>query len=304
MRFASVRSGLAESFDDVTAVAIDGSGKTLYQSGDINAPFFYRSSIKPIQALAAHRAGLELPPEHLAVTCSSHAGYPVHIAIVRRILADAGLSETDLLTARGRPRSKIADGWLLASGDTTARPILHNCSGKHAGWLAACRVKGWDTAHYTDPGHPMQQSVLAAVHETTGVDPEPVGIDGCGAPTLRGSVTGLAKAFQRLDTDEELRPIATAMLTDNIDDDGRVAAAWGGLQKVGAEGSFAMARSGVGIATKSQSGDAQIAVAAALAVADKLGMLTDAMTDALRPQLAPPVMGGGSVVGHVELVAS
>ena len=140
MRFASVRSGLAESFDDVTAVAIDGSGKTLYQSGDINAPFFYRSSIKPIQALAAHRAGLELPPEHLAVTCSSHAGYPVHIAIVRRILADAGLSETDLLTARGRPRSKIADGWLRRHDSSTHPSQLLGKARRVAGSVSCQRL--------------------------------------------------------------------------------------------------------------------------------------------------------------------
>jgi L-asparaginase II len=309
MRFAWVRSGLAESFDDVTAVAIDGDGNQLFASGDPDAVFFYRSAIKPHQALAGRRTGLDLPPEHLAVTCASHAGYPVHIATVRAILSDAGLSESDLRTTRGRPRSRTADSWLIAAGDTTKRPVLHNCSGKHAGWLAACVRAGWDTETYLDESHPLQQSINSIVHEYTGIDPTPVGVDGCGAPTLRGSVRGLATAFQRLDSVEELAPIASAMsrfgplVVDNIDDDGRVSVTWGGPQKVGAEGSFAMARSGVGIATKSHSGNARIAIAGALEVASKLGMLTDAMIDGLQPQIAPPVIGAGRVVGHLELVA-
>ncbi len=271
---------------------------------------FYRSSIKPFQALAARRTGLDLPPEHLAVTCSSHAGYPVHLAIVREILANAGLSESDLRTAPGRPLSRIADSWLIARGDTTSRPVLHNCSGKHAGWLAACAHKGWDTDTYIEPRNPLQQAIVEVVHEYTGVDPNPFGVDGCGAPTPRGSVRGLATAFQRLGTDDELKPIATAMsrfgplVADNIDDCGRVSTVWGGPSKIGAQGSFAMVRSGVAIATKSHSGKDPVAVAGALAVASKLGMLTDAMIAALEPQLAPPVIGGGRVVGHAELVAS
>ncbi len=308
MRFAWVRSGLAESFDDVSAIAVDAVGTTLLSAGDPDAPLFYRSAIKPHQALAARRTGLDLPPEHLAITCASHGGYPVHLAIVRQVLADAGLTESHLRTTRGRPRSRTADAWLIARGDTTKRPVLHNCSGKHAGWLAACVHAGWDTATYLDETHPLQRSIVDVVREYTDVDPTPTGVDGCGAPTLRGTIRGLATAFQRLDTAEELAPIKSAMsrfgalVADNLDDDGRVSLVWGGPQKVGAEGSFAMSRSGVGIATKSHSGNARIAVAAALEVASRLGMLTDAMVDALQPQIAPRVIGAGRVVGHVELV--
>jgi L-asparaginase II len=169
---------------------------------------------------------------------------------------------------------------------------------------------GWDTDTYLDESHPLQQSIIEIVREYSGIDPTPVGLDGCGAPTLRGSVRGLATAFQRLDTVDELAPIAEAMsrfgplVVDNIDDDGRVAVTWGGPQKVGAEGSFAMARVGVAIATKSHSGNATIAIAAALEVASRLGMLTDAMADGLQPQIAPPVFGAGRVVGRLELVTS
>ena len=74
MRFARVRSGLIETTHAASTVAVDAGGHVLYSSGDVDRPLFYRSAIKPFQALAARRTGLDLPPEHLAITCASHSG--------------------------------------------------------------------------------------------------------------------------------------------------------------------------------------------------------------------------------------
>ena len=308
MRLARVRSGLAESYDDVTAVAIDGDGMVLFSSGAVGQPIFYRSAIKPFQAIAAARAGLVLPPSHLAVSCASHGGYPVHLAIVDQILADHGLTSAALLTTPGRPLSHAADVLQIRRGNTRLEPRFHNCSGKHAGWLAACTVTGWDTASYLDLHHPIQRSVLEVMQEYSGADARPVGVDGCGAPTLRGTISTLATAFSRLTTEPEAAPIAAAMATygalvaDNVRSDGRVGITWGGPQKVGAEGSFAMAAHGVAIATKSQSGTSEMAVAAALYVAGRIGVLPDAMADALDTAMSPPVIGGGRAVGRTTVL--
>ena len=308
MRFARVRSGLEESSDEVEAIALDASGRVLFTSGDPDRPLYYRSAIKPFQALAGVRAGLRLPAEHLAITCSSHTGYTVHIGLVRQILADAGLSSADLKCASDRPGSSVADHALVARGNARYQRIFHNCSGKHAGWLAACAVAGWGFETYLEDSHPVQISIREIVREFTGIDPQPVGIDGCGAPASRGTIRGIAKAFTLLDTEEELRPIADALTrfgsltSDNITGAGRFAAVWGGRQKGGAEGSFVAVRHGVAIATKSRSGNSDAAVAGALHVADTLGMLTDGMRDTLAPQINPPVLGGGAIVGRLELV--
>jgi L-asparaginase II len=308
VRFARVRSGLEESSDEVEAIALDASGRVLFTSGDPDRPLYYRSAIKPFQALAGVRAGLRLPAEHLAITCSSHTGYPVHIGLVRQILADAGLSSADLKCASDRPGSSVADHALVARGNARYQRIFHNCSGKHAGWLAACAVAGWGFETYLEDSHPVQISIREIVREFTGIDPQPVGIDGCGAPASRGTIRGIAKAFTLLDTEEELRPIADALTrfgsltSDNITGAGRFAAVWGGRQKGGAEGSFVAVRHGVAIATKSRSGNSDAAVAGALHVADTLGMLTDGMRDTLAPQINPPVLGGGAIVGRLELV--
>ncbi len=308
MRFARVRSGLAESFDDVDAIALDANGRELFASGDPDRPMFYRSAIKPLQALAAKRTGLVLPTEHLALTCASHRGYPVHIAIVRQILVDADLTEASLRTTPGRPLAGRANADLIAKGDRSNRSILHMCSGKHAGWLAACAHIGWDLKTYLEPDHPLQVSIVEIVEEFTGIDPTPIGVDGCGAPTLRGSIRGLATAFANLDINDELSPFANAMsrfpalIADNVTGDGRIGAMWGGPQKGGAAGSFAMVRQGIAISTKSRSGNGDVASTAALHVADRLGMLTDAMRTTLEPQLNQPVLGAGRSVGNLVLV--
>ena len=145
--------------------------------------------------------------------------------------------------------------------------------------------------------------------DATGVEPEPVGVDGCGAPVHRGTVVGLARAFSRLTTDPSMEPVATAMtrygslVGDNTRSDGKVAASWGGPVKVGAEGCIAMARHGVAIATKSLDGSDSIAVAAALEAASEVGMMGGGMDEWLDDARHPAVRGGGRIVGRLERVA-
>lgn len=308
MRLARVRSGLAESYDDVAAIAIDGDGTVLYSSGAIGQPIFYRSAIKPFQAIAAARTGLDLPSSHLAISCASHGGYPVHLAIVDQILSDHGLTRDALATTPGRPLSHDADVLQILRGNTRLEPRFHNCSGKHAGWLAACTVAGWDIATYLDPRHPLQISILEVMAEYSGESAPPVGVDGCGAPTLRGSIATLARAFSLLSVKGEAAAVAAAMtaygalMSDNIRRDGRVGVTWGGPQKRGAEGLYVMSLHGVGIASKSESGFDDTALAAALIVADELGLMPQSMSEILADQISPPVHGGGAVVGHTVVL--
>ena len=308
MRFARVRSGLAESVEDASVIALDQTGAVLLTSGDPDTPLFYRSAIKPFQALAAARTGLGLPDEHLAVTCASHGGFPVHLGIVDAILTDHGLTTDDLGCPQDWPLAPRAHELQIELGNTRKERRFHSCSGKHASWLAACTVAGWDTSTYLDPDHPLQRAIVAVLRDVTGMDPMPLGVDGCGAPTLRGSTRGLATAFVRLGSDPELAPMANAMtrfgalVADNVRPDGRTGLWWGGPQKVGAEGLFAMTRGGVAIASKAHSGRPEVAVAAALVTADKIGILPPAMADALRDQIQPSVIGGNRIVGKMEMI--
>ncbi len=306
MRYEAVRSDLAESFYDVTVYATDTSGADLFVSGLPDRPLFYRSAIKPFQTTAAIEAGLDLPPEHLALTSASHGGWPIHLAIVRTILAGVGLDERALLCPPSWPLAAGARDLQIARGERTPRRVFHNCSGKHAGMLATCVVRGWPTDSYLDPEHPLQQRILDVVTDATGIRPVPVGVDGCGAPTLRGSVRGLARAFAALSSSERFRPAANAvsrfpsLVADNLRADGRLARWWGGPVKVGAESQIGIGRHGIGIAAKVHSaGKSEVAVAAVIAAADRLGLVSDAMKAGLAPEIAPPLLGGGRPVGAI-----
>ncbi|MEN8112858.1 MAG: asparaginase [Actinomycetota bacterium] len=305
MRFSTVRNGLMESFHDVAVLAIDATGRELFRSGDPDRPLYYRSAVKPFQATVALEAGLDLPPEHLAVACASHGGWPVHLSIVRAILEGVGLDESALQTPAVWPLAQGARDAQMRRGIVAPKRVFHNCSGKHAGMLGACVAQGWPIETYLDPAHPLQQRIFDLVADATGIRPEPVGIDGCGAPTLRGSVRGLARAFASLSSTDRCSRATTAvsrfpaLVADNSRPDGKLARWWGGPVKVGAEGQIGIGRHGIGIAAKADAGRSDVAVAAVLATADHLGLVSDVMRDALVDEVAPPVLGAGRQVGAI-----
>jgi len=308
VRFSRVRSGLAETTHEVIAIAIDGDGNDLFSAGNIDRPFFYRSAVKPLQAMATLRAGADLSEEQLAIACSSHGGFPVHLALVESILASVDLTPGNLQCPPGTPLNEQAQRIQDHLGRRGRERIFHNCSGKHSAWLAGCVASGWDIETYLDPNHPIQRSVIEIAAEATGANPEPLGVDGCGAPTLRGSVRSLAAGFRTLTTDPDFARIAFAMtrfgalVADNVSSDGRVGINWGGPSKIGAEGLFAASRQGITIVTKSLEGSTDIAVAAQLEVANRIGGLPRGTAEWLEPVAHPPVLGGGMPVGRLELV--
>jgi L-asparaginase II len=305
LRFLTVRVGLTESLHDVSVSATDATGAELYRSGDVDRAIFYRSAVKPLQATVSLEAGVDLVPEHLAVACASHSGWPAHIAIVRLMLRDAGLDERALRCPAVWPLSQGARDVQIRRGVRAQQRVFHNCSGKHASMLAACVARGWPIDSYLAPDHPLQQEIVEIVTEATGIRPEPVGVDGCGAPTMRGSVRGLATAFAQLSSNLRYQRAASAisrfpaLVADNERADGTFARWWGGPVKVGAQGQIGIGRHGIGIAAKAMAGESDVAVAAIIAAAHDLGLLPDAMRSGLADEAQPPVLGGGVPVGEL-----
>jgi L-asparaginase II len=305
VRIATIRSGEVESTHAVSIVAADAAGRILGTWGDPTIRFFYRSAIKPFQATISREAGAVFTPEQLAVTCSSHGGYPIHRELVALTLRSAGLSPAALQCPSLWPRDAAAKDLLVAAGHPRPQPIFNNCSGKHAGWLAACVAQGWPVENYLERSHPLQQRVISLVTEVTGVAPEPIGVDGCGAPTPRGKLAGLARAFARLSTENRFAEAATAMkrfpalVSSNNLNEGRFAAWWGGPTKGGAQGLIATARHGVGFAAKSHEGNVDIAIVGLVEAIRRLGMLSPVAEEALGDVAQIPVLGGGRRVGTI-----
>jgi L-asparaginase II len=105
------RSGLVEEIHTGAVFVFDPRGNPVAAFGDVERPFFIRSSAKPFQAFASLSSGLELPDVHLALACSSHSGDPVHVAVVEDILARHGLNEDHLRCPSARPSTDADRGW-------------------------------------------------------------------------------------------------------------------------------------------------------------------------------------------------
>src|ERR1700730_18374359 len=95
-----LRGPLAESRHRGSVCVMDADGATVFGLGDIAAPVYPRSAVKPIQALplvesgAADRYGFG--DAELALACASHGGEPGHFEFLRRMLARAGLDVSAL----------------------------------------------------------------------------------------------------------------------------------------------------------------------------------------------------------------
>ncbi|WP_405899038.1 asparaginase [Streptomyces sp. NBC_00727] len=196
-----VRSGFTEGHHRGSLVVLAADGSVELALGDPVAPVFPRSSNKPMQAAAVLRAGLDLSGERLALAAASHSGEGFHLDLVRKMLAEHGLSPEDLQTPPDLPLDAAEAETYLAAGHVRER-IVMNCSGKHAAMLASCALNGWDLSGYLDPAHPLQQLVHQVVEEAAGEEVAAVGTDGCGAPLMAISLVGLARAFRGFVTAE------------------------------------------------------------------------------------------------------
>lgn len=190
-----VRSGFVEGVHRGTLVLLAADGTVELELGDAEAPVFPRSSNKPMQAAAVLRAGLDLSGERLAMAAASHSGEGFHLALVRTMLAEHGLTADDLRTPPDLPLDRVEAEAYLAGGGVRER-IVMNCSGKHTAMLAACVRNGWPTDSYLDQAHPLQKLVRTVIEEAAAERVPTIGTDGCGAPLMAISLTGLARAFR------------------------------------------------------------------------------------------------------------
>lgn len=307
-----VRSGVVESIHVGRVVLLDPAGRRMLEFGDVDTPIFPRSSLKPLQATAVLGCGPRLGGSDPAILASSHSGEPVHVEAVRVVLAASGLSEDDLGCPPALPLHQDAMLAHVRAGRGPER-ICMNCSGKHAGMLAACVAQGWPVTAYLDPDHPLQRRIAATVAEFTGAQPGSPGVDGCGAPLFPVSLAGLARSFAalvRAPDGSPARRIADSMRTHPhlVGGTGRDVTAFmravpGVLAKDGAEGVYAAALDdGTAVALKVSDGAPRAActVLAAVLAAVLIGRGEPLLADAVRAAGRVSVLGGGVVVGEVQ----
>ncbi len=289
------RGAHLESIHRGALAVADHQGNVRFSLGDVDAPIYPRSSLKPIQALPLVESGaadaFAVSDEELALACASHSGEPMHTTRVAAWLKRLGLGERDL--ACGPHPVRYEPMWtdMVRRGEAPTR-IHNNCSGKHTGFLTLAHHWDVTTAGYERHDHPVQQAVAKVTGELAGIDGElGWGIDGCAAPNFLLPLAAFARALAQLANPERLSParaeaarrIVHAMIAhpELVAGTGRVCttlmrAGEGRFAvKTGAEGVFAAIapEKGLGIALKIDDGAGRAAETAIAAVLARLGLV-------------------------------
>ncbi|MGB8274462.1 MAG: asparaginase [Alphaproteobacteria bacterium] len=321
------RGDMVESRHRGSVSVVDAKGREVLAVGNIAAPIYPRSAIKPLQALALVESGaLEafgLGDQEIALACASHSGESRHTELVSRWLARIGCSESDLECGPQTPSSETAARELWAKG-LKPGPLHNNCSGKHAGFLTVARHTGAPLKGYIRRDHPVQQTVLAIVEEMCGasLSGAPRGIDGCGIPVVGLPLRAVALGMARLADPEGLgtpragaaNRIRRAMAahpflvggtkrfgTEVMEVTGERA-----ILKGGAEGVYCgvLPGKGFGIALKIDDGAGRAAQVAMGRLLRRFQILTDIEAEGLAEALEPPVTNwAGLVVGTIRAAA-
>ncbi|MEU7059216.1 asparaginase [Streptomyces sp. NPDC046197] len=303
-----VRGGVVEGIHYGSVAVLDGDGQVRHRLGDIEAAFYPRSALKPVQAVAMVRAGLPLDGELLSLAAASHSGEEFHLAGTRRILELAGLAEHHLRNVPDLPFDpEVRDAWVRE--DRPPSRLAQNCSGKHAAMLCTCKLNGWSLDDYLDPAHPLQQAIAETVEDLTGQRIARVTVDGCGAPLFAVSLHGLARAAARITTAAPGTPearVADAMrehaeMASGSDRDvaALMRAVPGLLAKDGFEGvQVAALPDGRAIAVKIADGASRARIPVAAAALARAGV----DPARLAGFAGEPLLGGGEPVGCVRPV--
>jgi L-asparaginase len=279
-----LREGIVESLHQVHALVCDDRGRMLSFAGHCETASFIRSSLKPFQALPTVKSGafekFQLTDKDLAIMCSSHQGTVQQARQVFNILWRADIEPTAL-------QCPIPPG--------KRSPLEHNCSGKHAGMLAACQQNGWPLTQYLRHRSSIQELILKSVGELLQMPgAEFIGVqDDCGAPTYFMQLSQMATLYAHLSSGEDLylERISRAMthypelIAGEGSFDTELMKASNGelVSKSGAEGVQCIGRigEGMGLAIKALDGSKRAKYATAIHLLMQMGWISPSISENL-----------------------
>lgn len=318
-----LRNDRVESVHYGAWAVCDTSGQLVQGRGDARVAFYLRSSAKPLQCATVVHLGaaaqFQLTEAELAVVCASHGAEEVHLQAVGSILRKCGLEETALRCGPHLPLHPPSQERLLRAGHKPL-PIHNNCSGKHAGMLAACRQQNWPVDSYLGRDHPLQRANLSTVAIFSAMKESDIGLgtDGCGVPSFYLPLAQLATAYARLANPESLPRdwrSAAEVIVRSMCRHPRLVAYEGHFNtqllehlgehvvaKGGAEGVFAVGirRGGLGIALKISDGTSRTIPPVVVALLEKF--LSPALLETMRRiAFAPLANTRGEPVGAFRL---
>ena len=279
-----LREGIGESVHHVEAVVSDDRNRSMLLAGNSQTATFIRSALKPFQALAVTSIGIleryNLSEKDLAIICSSHSGSIEQARQVFSILWRAEIDSTAL-------QCPIPEGKQSA--------LQHNCSGKHAGMLAACQQRNWSMNNYLHRSHPVQQLILNKVAEILAMPGDELiqAHDDCGAPTYSMQLQQMAYLYAQLASGNSLglERIVRAMThypqmvagKGSFDTELMMLTQGSIVSKSGAEGIQCIGRvgEGMGLAIKVNDGSKRAKYATAIHLLRQMGWISPTIAETL-----------------------
>jgi L-asparaginase II len=303
------RNGQIECLYNGSVAVVDTTGRLIAYVGDPASYAWSRSSLKPFQALPLTLAGgldtFDFNEAQIALTCASHSGEDIHVSAVSDMLQKIGCTEHDLGCGCHLPE-RFQNGATPLAGFVLDQRH-NNCSGKHTGFLAYCRMADLPLQGYLDRSHPLQREIVKVVCALADVNAKDLwyGTDGCNAPNIGMPLSRLARMWARFgaartDGDAYQRAmsrLSTAMMrhphmysgTGRADNALTTAGQGAWVSKTGADGvrCVGIREHGLGIALKIGDGSYSTAYAVTIEVMRQLGILEDHAIKALREWMRP-----------------
>ncbi len=271
-----MRGSNIESIHKIHAVITDKKGRVLMCAGNPEYKSFIRSALKPFQAIPFVSSGaaskINNESKSIALACGSHSGSKLHSREAFKILWEYDIDINNLKC----PKSKTS-------------PLEHNCSGKHAAFLATCKKMNWPLDSYLKGDHPLQIEIFRIVSELLEIPSSEINAerDDCGAPTLYLKLLEMSRLYSLLSSSEnaELEQISRAMtinpimISDNNKFDTEIIKASHGnvIGKGGAEGIQCLCKvnEGIGLALKVEDGSKRAKHAVSLHLLKQLEWISD-----------------------------
>lgn len=188
--------------------------EVIYEKGNSETAVYYRSAMKPIQAIPLFKTNIiekyRLTEEEAALFCASQRGELAHERSLESLLKKLELAEEQLICGKSYPLNEEAkEAYIKANKGK--RKLLHNCAGKHIGFLAYAKEYGLDMTHYDGLEHPLQKAIYQSLMMMSEADSSEIqrGFDGCGAPVYSIPLQNIAISYLKFAMPELIKDEAT-----------------------------------------------------------------------------------------------
>ncbi|WP_208591942.1 asparaginase [Gracilibacillus suaedae] len=214
------RNNTIENIHQGAVCIIDHNKQIIYQKGDIQKPTFYRSAMKPFQSIPIFKLKLveqyHLTGEEAALFTASQRGELYHEKALLSLANKLQIVESELICNESYPLNeepKIA----YIKSNKQKRALLHNCAGKHMGFLAYVKEQQLGE-HYYDLSHPLQQEILSTVATLSETPKHDIvtGIDGCGVPVFAVPLYNMAISYLKFAYPSMIRDEETEDVVNQI----------------------------------------------------------------------------------------